>query len=222
MNGALALELFGYLGSVVILVSMLMTSVVRLRVINMIGSVIFTTYAILIHSFPTAFLNGCLVLVNIYQLWRLRHTTRNYEVLRLDAGEGFAAWFVNLYRDDIRRYFPTFEPEQAVGAEGFAVFYENQAAGLLLGKRRGGDFDILIDYATPAYRDCSVGTHLYSQLPACNVARLVCKTGGPEHIPYMQKMGFTRIGDAYVKVIVNIFGGGDAATAGRNGRDNAQ
>ena len=41
MNGALALELFGYLGSLLILVSMLMTSVVKLRIINLIGSAIF-------------------------------------------------------------------------------------------------------------------------------------------------------------------------------------
>ena len=38
MNQALALELFGYLGSFLVLISMLMTSVVRLRIINLIGS----------------------------------------------------------------------------------------------------------------------------------------------------------------------------------------
>ena len=199
MNAAFALELFGYLGSVVILVSMVMTSVVRLRVINMIGSVIFTTYALLIHSYPTALLNGCLVLVNVYQLWRLRNTTRSYEVQPLGAGEGFADWFVNRYRDDIRRYFPAFEPEQAAGAEGFAVFYENQTAGILLGRRQGDGFEVMVDYTTPAYRDCSVGEYLYSQLPASGVARLSCAVGGPEHIPYMEKMGFTRQGEAYVK-----------------------
>ena len=59
MSASLALELFGYLGSVLVLVSMLMTSVVRLRIINLIGSAIFATYAILIRSYPTALLNGC-------------------------------------------------------------------------------------------------------------------------------------------------------------------
>ena len=50
MNQALALELFGYLGSFLVLISMLMTSVVRLRIINLIGSAIFAAYAILIRS----------------------------------------------------------------------------------------------------------------------------------------------------------------------------
>ena len=47
MKAAMALELVGYLGSFLVLVSMLMTSVVRLRVINLIGSAVFTVYAIL-------------------------------------------------------------------------------------------------------------------------------------------------------------------------------
>ena len=85
MSKELAFELFGYLGSVLVLVSMLMTSVVRLRVINLIGSAIFAAYAILIRSYPTALLNGCLVGVNIYQLLRLRRSAgKSYEIQPLD------------------------------------------------------------------------------------------------------------------------------------------
>ena len=51
MNGNLYLELFGYLGSVMVVVSMLMTSVVKLRVLNAVGSMISGTYALLIGSF---------------------------------------------------------------------------------------------------------------------------------------------------------------------------
>ena len=46
----LLLELIGYLGSLLVIVSMLMTSVVKLRGINTIGSVIFCAYALAIHS----------------------------------------------------------------------------------------------------------------------------------------------------------------------------
>ena len=54
MTTQMIFELIGYLGSVLVIVSMLMTSVVKLRVINTIGSVIFAVYALLIHSYPTA------------------------------------------------------------------------------------------------------------------------------------------------------------------------
>ena len=173
MNAAMALELVGYLGSVLVLISMLMTSVVRLRVINLIGSAVFTAYAILIRSYPTAFLNGCLVGVNIYQLLRLRRAAgKSYEIQAVGPGEGFAAWFLERYRDDIARYFPAVDLERAKRAEGFAVFYDDQAAGILLGEREGELFRILLDYTTPSFRDCSVGEFLYASVPDCGVKRL--------------------------------------------------
>ena len=65
------IEAFGYLGSLLVLVSMLMTSVVKLRIINTIGSVIFTIYAFIIRSYPTALMNFCLVLINLRFLWKM-------------------------------------------------------------------------------------------------------------------------------------------------------
>ena len=201
MNSAMALELVGYLGSVLVLISMLMTSVVRLRVINLIGSAVFTAYAILIRSYPTAFLNGCLVGVNIYQLLRLRRAAgKSYEIQAVAPGEGFAAWFLERCRDDIARYFPAVDLERAKRAEGFAVFYDDQAAGVLLGQRKGESFEILLDYSAPSFRDCSLGEYLYGVLPGCGIARLSCDADTPAHVAYMEKMGFVRQGDgSYVK-----------------------
>jgi len=59
-----ALELTGYFASILILVSLLMSSAVKLRIINAIGAAVFTVYGILIHSYPTAFLNGVSVIVS--------------------------------------------------------------------------------------------------------------------------------------------------------------
>ena len=47
------IELVGYLGSALVVASMLMSSVVKLRVINTLGSGIFAVYALMIHSYPT-------------------------------------------------------------------------------------------------------------------------------------------------------------------------
>ena len=85
-------------------------------------------------------------------------------------------------------------------AEGFAVFYEDQIAGVLLGERKGELFEILLDYSTPSFRDCSVGGYLYGVLPDSGITRLSCAADGPEHVPYMEKMGFVRQEDGrYLK-----------------------
>ncbi len=68
MDSKVIIEIIGYIGSALVLVSMLMTSVVRLRIINLIGSVIFAGYALAIRSYPTAIMNICLAGINAYHL----------------------------------------------------------------------------------------------------------------------------------------------------------
>lgn len=66
------LEIFGYVGMALVLVSMMMTSVKWLRILNMSGAVICAVYGILTNTWPTAFLNIGLLIVQMVQLYRLR------------------------------------------------------------------------------------------------------------------------------------------------------
>lgn len=65
------LELFGYCGTALILLSMMMTSVVRLRVLNIIGSLISLMYAAISRAWPVVLLNFGLIMINTVQLVRL-------------------------------------------------------------------------------------------------------------------------------------------------------
>lgn len=68
MNG---LELYGYLGSVLIAVSLMMADIYKLRWINLVGAGAFSSYGLLIGSWPVAILNGFIVLIDIVHLWQL-------------------------------------------------------------------------------------------------------------------------------------------------------
>ena len=185
-------EVIGYTGSLLVLVSMLMTSVVKLRVINLIGSAVFTVYALLIHSYPTAFLNACLVIINVVQLLRQRRTSKSYELQTLSGGDAFADWFLKKHEADILKCFPGLSMEILKDTEGFAVFFDDQAAGVLLGTQKDDSFEILLDYTTPAFRDCSVGTFLYGKMPEYGIRRLTSAADIPTHVKYMEKVGFVR------------------------------
>lgn len=65
------LEIFGYIGTFLILLSMMMTSVVKLRIVNIVGSVISIIYSLCTGTLPVAFLNTGLVIINIVQLVRI-------------------------------------------------------------------------------------------------------------------------------------------------------
>ena len=65
------LELFGYLGTALVLLSMMMTSLVRLRWLNLSGSVVSMIYAFACRTWPVFVLNLCLTVINAVQLIRL-------------------------------------------------------------------------------------------------------------------------------------------------------
>ena len=71
------LEIFGYVGMVLVLVSMMMTSLKWLRVLNMTGAVICGIYGMLSNTWPTALLNLGLLIVQIVQLYRLHLKERS-------------------------------------------------------------------------------------------------------------------------------------------------
>lgn len=66
------LEIFGYIGSALILLSMMMTSVEKLRWLNVSGSVISVIYGILCDTWPVVFLNLGIIIIHLVQIVRLR------------------------------------------------------------------------------------------------------------------------------------------------------
>ena len=65
------LEIFGYIGSGLILLSMMMTSVEKLRWFNISGSVISMIYGAVMGTWPVVFLNMGTISINVVQIIRL-------------------------------------------------------------------------------------------------------------------------------------------------------
>ena len=76
MNPNLALEIFGYIGTGVVLISFIMKDIKWLRVVNMAGGLISLIYAILTNAMPVVVLNGSLILINGVQLMRILRKER--------------------------------------------------------------------------------------------------------------------------------------------------
>ena len=68
MDAVISFEMLGYAASVFVAVSLMMRSLTKLRVINLVGSVLFTAYGLIIGAYPVAIVNAFIVLVNIYYL----------------------------------------------------------------------------------------------------------------------------------------------------------
>ena len=137
MNSHIIIETIGYIGSAIVLVSFLMTSVFKLRVVNTIGSVIFMIYALIIHTYPTAIMNLCLALINIHFLWKMRHTGKEYELLELRMDDLYLQYLLEKYEKDIDTCFPGIElskgkdPHEAYKC--YLITCQGAPAGIVLG-----------------------------------------------------------------------------------------
>lgn len=65
------IEWFGYFSSVLVAISLMMSSPVKLRWLNLAGAVCFTFYGIMIKAYPIAAINLLLIFINSYHLYKL-------------------------------------------------------------------------------------------------------------------------------------------------------
>ena len=195
MSGKDILEIAGYIGSALVLISFLMTSVVRLRIVNMAGSLISFIYALLIRSYPLALMNCALVLINLYFLWKISRTGKEYVLVDTAPEDPVLTHFLEEYRADIEKCFPGIDLSGEKNYAGL-ILCEDAPAGIVLGRREGEALDLLLDYSLPRYRDYSLGKFLRKALPERGVAEL-CYAGplSENHLKYMEEMRFEKQAD---------------------------
>lgn len=199
MTAETFIQAMGYFSTVLILISFLMTSVVKLRLFNLIGSIIFVIFAFLTKSYPTAIMNIGLCLINIYFLIRLARSKSLTLHLPIDRDSAYLNEFLKLYQQDIRCFFPKFDPKDPGNETAYFVYYDMNPVGLIIGhKTEGGALDIALDYTIPKYRDASVGRYLYPQLLGEEGFRaLELRDASDKHAPYLKKIGFAQEGDCW-------------------------
>ena len=76
MDPKIWLEIFGYIGTALVLVSFLMHDIKWLRAVNMAGGAISLIYAIIMNTMPVVVLNGSLIMINGIQLARILRRER--------------------------------------------------------------------------------------------------------------------------------------------------
>ena len=199
MDTKMMIEILGYIGSFLVLVSFLMVSVVKLRIVNTIGGFIFMIYALIIHSYPTAIMNFCLVLINLHFLWKMNKIGKEYDLVKVDKSDAYLQYQLNKHKDDIQACFPGTDFDFPNMNVGYLICNQGAAVGITLGNENNGTLDLLLDYTTPEFRDFSIGKFLFSKLADENIKKVVYKGSIDKHIDYLNKMGFVKSDEGYVK-----------------------
>ena len=201
MNTKMIIEAVGYIGSLLVLVSFLMTSVVKLRVVNTIGSVIFTVYALIIKSYPTAVMNFVLILINIWFLIKMRDSDKQYDLTKVNADDSYLKYLLGFYEEDIDKCFPGISYDLRAEDTAYIVSHEGKPVGITLTENNGDESEFLLDYTIPEYRDFSIGTYLLGKLKDEGIKRIIYKGPTENHLPYLTKLGFVKEDGSYSKTL---------------------
>ncbi len=191
-------ELVGYLASMLVVVSLAMTSVVRLRIISLVGSITFVVYGSLIGSVPIIATNAAIAAINV---WYLRAEFAKSSRRGIDLGvtqvrpdSPFLRDFVAYHLSDIHRFQPDFHMPTGDDVLAFVLSRDGLPAGFVIGRRSDDAFTIDLDYVLAPYRDSRVGRWLFG--PGAEVFREqgiteLRSAGDTEtHRRYLHRMGF--------------------------------
>lgn len=198
------LELIGYVASVLVAISLMMSSILRLRIINLVGSATFTVYGFLIQAYPVAAVNLFIVFVNLFYLRKLRHTDELFRLLEVPPDSEYVRAFLDFYDDEIRRFVPNFAGVPTAAPLALFVLRDLVPAGLLLGEVRGHTLHVRLDFVIPPYRDFKVARYLFVEqadaLRERGISEVLSPPGNAKHEAYLRKLGFVPVGsgeDAY-------------------------
>ncbi len=194
MDAHFWLEMIGYLGSVVVAISLMMRSLLRLRVINSIGCVVFVVYGILIHAYPVAILNGFIVCINLFYLARMFAQKDYFQLLEVSHESAYVRSLLNFYQDEIKQIFPDYVHNTQPDRPTWLVLRNMVPAGVFVLEREAAQARILLDYVIPTYRDFRVARFLYQEKAAYfhsrGIERFISAPGRPRHARYLERMGF--------------------------------
>lgn len=159
--GILPVELVGYLASALVVVSLAMTSVVRLRIVSFAGSVVFVVYGALLPSVPIIITNAAVAALNVWFLRKEFAPNRDLGAVPIAADAPFLLDFLRSHTSDIRVFHPDFDAPQ-VGDFALVLTRDGLPAGALVGTPDDGTLRLDLDYVMHAYRDSRIGHWLYS------------------------------------------------------------
>lgn len=201
------LEVIGWVGSGLIVFSLMQARVLRFRWMNMIGSLIATVYNAIIEVWPFAAMNAVIAVISAYWLRRLYRESSDplvYRVVRVEPEDAYLQHVLAVHGEDIRRHAPLFEPRVEEDSRlAFLVVRGDEAVGVVALKPAGqGVATIELDWVKPRFRDFTPGHFVYEEsgaLPAAGIRQVQLIPHDATDREYLRKAGFRLENERWIR-----------------------
>lgn len=212
-----ALEVFGWVSSILVVWSLMQARVLRFRVMNLAGAALATVVNALLGIWPFAAMNGAIAVIDVYWIWRLtrdRHDSDVYDVVEVGIDDAYLHHVLRVNADDVAATHPSFRMAGAGAGSGaadstpdrsaFLVLRGDETVGMVVVRDAGGGVgEVELDYVTQRFRDFTPGEFVYRRSGVFSdkgFAKLVV-VAEPGTSDYYQRVGFQRVGSQWERAV---------------------
>ncbi|ADO82217.1 GNAT family N-acetyltransferase [Ilyobacter polytropus] len=201
------IEWFGYISSFVVLISLTMSSIIKLRWINLIGAIMFSIFGFMINSYPTGTLNLGIAFIDLYYLYKIYMRKEEFSMVKANFDSDYFKYFINFNRKEIDEQYNTLS--ETSDYKAYYYLRNNNISGVMIGRALDNDtFFIELDYVTKEFRDFKIGKYFLGEnrikLLLKGYSILKARANSKHHAQYLEKIGFKKVGDdtnEYIKTI---------------------
>jgi len=191
------IEILGYVASTLVAISLTMSSLAKLRALNLVGASAFAVYGWLVGAYPVMAVNGFITVVNVIYLLRMQPgKSEAFELLPLSRPENrYFRRFLEFHGEDIARLFPGFKVETLADVHIVFILRNMLPVGVVVCRRSDEKtLEVLLDYVIPSDRDFQCARYFYRSwkevIEGEGVSRFLAKTKVDVYRKYLGKMNF--------------------------------
>lgn len=195
------LDLVGWLGSGLLVYSVMQARVLRFRVLNLVACIVLAGFNAALSIWPMVAMNVALCVINAWHirlLVRTRHDEATYDVLEVAPQDEYLRHVLRVHEADILKYQPDLVWDGAAsGSVAFLVLRGDETVGLVLVHDAGQDTaQVVLDYVTPRFRDFSPGEFVWKRSHLLRDRGFRRVLSPPRMVdPYYGRLGFQRLPD---------------------------
>lgn len=197
MNLEMVKDGVGYAASLIILVSMLLTNVYRLRQLNLVGALVFALYGYWVRAWPVVFMNLLIAGVDVWHLLQMLRYSAFFDLApATSVGADYLKRFFLFHERELMKFAPGLTFEELQEAHTCVLFRNMLPVGLFAYRQAGPDADIVIDFIIGEYRDFKAGRYLYKTkrmfFKEQGIKRFHAVARHPSQPKYFLQNGFAR------------------------------
>jgi len=201
------LDLFGWAGSALLIVSLLQARVLRFRVLNLVAGSMLVAFNALIMVWPMVAMNLATSAINLYFIRRLlldRHDGAAFRVLAVKSDDAYLVYVLSVHRADVTRYQPdfTWDGVPRDDRRPFLILRGDETVGVVIIRVDGEVAHVELDYVTRRFRDFSPGEFVWRESGMLRDLGIRTVVTSPTMVdPYYARVGFRRDGASYVLAV---------------------